>query len=145
MKKFCIAINSREIQDSQSTCYGSIEIGDFKEDFKINTSFWTPDEYVENWRKSITWLLKGNHKSCLITSITDPQDSTYLFWWPMYRVDQKVIIQNGILFFDQLQQPLDIENPHSSVLERETISEEGLPISEWETDIEGMITFLERI
>ena len=54
----------------------------------------------------------------------------------MYRVDQKVIIQNGILFFDQLQQPLDIENPHSSVLERETISEEGLPISEWETDIE---------
>jgi hypothetical protein len=40
-------------------------------------------------------------------------------------------LQNHLLFYEQLSRPFSIENPYSSVRDRETISKDGDRISEW--------------
>jgi CdiI N-terminal domain len=76
--------------------------------------------------------------------MVDPATATYIFGWPMYRVNENVFIQNHILFFDQLQSPFDERNPFSSVPERQTTNEDGDGISEWSVRINELEEFLTK-
>ncbi len=145
MKNFLIEVNSKKTSELENLCYGYIQIGDFHENFEMNTSFWNPKEYVNHWGKAISRLLCNEEKSCLITSLSNPQHANFIFWWPMYRHEDKVFIQNGVLFLDELSEPFIPSNPYNNIPSRETISEDGEPISEWEINIDALKDYMVSI
>jgi hypothetical protein len=124
--------------------YGRIQIGSFSELFLASLVFWTKVDYERHWLRSIQRIIDGQSKSCLITSNVNPKDADYIFWWPCYRIEDNVVFHNQILFFDQLEEPFDLENPYKSVSERETLSEDGEPISEWSIPVSCLLQFLQR-
>lgn len=138
MATFQISIINKKNKTVEEIEHGIIQIGGFQEKFKISTSFWSLENYVEHWKKSILRTINGSQKSCLITSLYDPQNANFLFWWLLYRNKNKVFIQNAILFFDQLKEPFDLKNPYTSIPPREIITDDGLTISEWSIDIDDL-------
>jgi|SRR5262245_37081281 len=121
---------------------GVIQIGSFQERFIASLMYWKTDDYNRHWKQAIERILHLSDVSCLITSMTDPTTGDHIFWWPMYRVNDQVFIQNHILFIDQLQYQLDERNPFSSVTERQIIDEDGNRISEWSVQINELEEFL---
>ena len=123
---------------------GVIQIGSFQERFTSSLIYWSADDYKRHWRQAVQRILHSFDASCLITSMVDPATGNHIFWWPMYRVNERVFIQNHVLFFDQLQSPFDERNPFSSVTERQTIDEDGNRISEWSVRIDDLEEFLKK-
>jgi hypothetical protein len=77
----------------------------------------------------------------------DPQTANFIQWWPLYRLDDTVHVQNQILFMDALPGPLLPHDPYVHVAERRTVSEDGSPISEWRVpvaDVEHFLTHVAR-
>jgi CdiI N-terminal domain len=121
---------------------GVIQIGSFQERFIASLMYWSADDYKRHWKQAIKRILHSSDVSCLITSMVNPITGNHIFWWPMYRMNGHVFIQNHILFFDQLQSQFDERNPFSSVTERQTIDEDGNRISEWSVQINELEEFL---
>jgi contact-dependent growth inhibition (CDI) system CdiI-like immunity protein len=121
---------------------GIIQIGSYQERFIASLMYWSADDYRCHWKQAIERILNSSDVSCLITSMVDPTARNHIFWWPMYRENNTVFIQNCILFFDQLQSPFDERNPFSSVTERQTIDEDDNRISEWSVQINELEEFL---
>ncbi len=137
---FCeCAVKSR----SEFLTTGRIQIGDFVESFETSLHFWTVDDYRSHWRSAIKRLVDGRDKSGLITSIHDPKKSSFLVWWPCYRVGDQIVFQNQWLFFEQLPEPFDLAHPYRSVDDRE-IGTEDSPISEWTAPIAWLVEFIHR-
>jgi hypothetical protein len=122
--------------------YGLITLGSFQERFIALTTLWTAEAYKAHWREAVRRVVETGADSCLITSVHDPSESHMLFWWPMYRAGDRVRVQNGILFFDQLDRPFRIENPYASVPPRRTVTEDGDILSEWEVSLPDLRRFL---
>ena len=59
----------------------------------------------------------------------------------MYRVGETVFLQNHLLFFDQLARPFSIDDPYSSLKDRETVDEDGNRISEWSVNFSEIESF----
>ncbi|MCY0938053.1 hypothetical protein [Streptomyces sp. H34-S4] len=122
---------------------GRITVGDFVESFYMDLSYWSIDEYERSWRDSIQLILDGEERdSCLIVSITNPEASNFIFSWPLYRRGEDVIIQNSIIFLDELERDFDPLEPWSSVRPRLTVDEDGNSISEWRTSVSAVRDFL---
>jgi CdiI N-terminal domain len=124
--------------------FGVIQIGSFQERFIASLMYWGADDYKRHWKQAIERVLHSSDVSCLITSMVDPATATFIFWWPMYRVNENVFIQHQILFFDQLQSPFDERTPFSFVSKRQTINEDGERISEWSVRINELEEFLTK-
>jgi hypothetical protein len=121
---------------------GVIQIGSFQERFIASLMYWSADDYKRQWKQVIGRILYSSDVSYLITSMVDPTTGNHIFWWPMYRENGTVFIQNHIMFFDQLQSPFDERNPFSSVADRQTLDEDGNRISEWSVQINELEEFL---
>jgi hypothetical protein len=83
-------------------------------------------------------ILEGRNKSAFITTMYDPTTANFIFWWVMYLVGNDVYIQNHVLFMDELDEPFDESDFIKFVPERETVTEDGEPISEWKVSIEDI-------
>jgi contact-dependent growth inhibition (CDI) system CdiI-like immunity protein len=123
---------------------GVIQIGSFQERFIASLMYWSADEYKRHWKQAIERIFHSSKDSCLITSMADPASASFIVWWPMYRVNEIVFIQNQILFFDQLQTPFDERSPYSFVPKRRIMNEDGESISEWSVRIDELEEFLTR-
>lgn len=123
-------------------CLGLIKIGTFEERFAASLMYWNADDYISHWSQAVARIVHSSPTSCLITSIVDPANSKFLFWWPMYRIGKTVFIQNQILFLDQLKSSFNVQDPFIHVPDRKTINMEGQKISEWSTAIKDMEFFL---
>ncbi|MEV7112503.1 hypothetical protein [Streptomyces anulatus] len=122
---------------------GRITVGDFAESFYMDLSYWSIDEYERSWRDSIQVIFDGEERdSCLIASITNPEASNFIFCWPLYRRGEGVIVQNSIIFLDELERNFDPLEPWSSVRSRLTVDEDGNSISEWRTSVSAVRDFL---
>jgi len=142
MSLFYLSITAEKHLESATTRFGTIQIGDFKENFEIDLSFWSLDQYVDHWKQSLARLIEGETKSCLLTSLSDPAEANFFYWWPMYREGNKIFVQNGVLFLDEAKDSFTPENPYQSIPERETISEDGELISEWEISVNTLRDYL---
>jgi hypothetical protein len=128
--------------DDPVIALGRIEIGDFSEHFRIVTSYWDRVAYETQWKTAIRHLLDGATNSCLIQSMGNPALATYLFWWPMYRLEGDVVaVQNHILFLEELSEPFDPGDPYRFIHARETVDEDGDRISEWQTTLTDLAEF----
>lgn len=121
---------------------GRIRIDEFREEFETSLEFWSPADYRRQWSRALEGLVAGGDRSALITSITDPQTANFIFWWPLYRVDEDIVIQNGVLLLDELTGPFDPERCEAFVPEREQTGESGEQISEWRTSLAEIRDFL---
>lgn len=122
---------------------GRITIGDFSEGFFASLTYWDIDEYERSWAASVRHALASEEAdSVLITSITEPSTSNFVFSWPLHRRGDVVYVQNAIIFLDELSTPFDPRQPWLSVNPRETVTEDGDHISEWRTSADALRTFL---
>ncbi|SFC82503.1 hypothetical protein SAMN05421773_106174 [Streptomyces aidingensis] len=124
---------------------GTIRIGEFTEAFRASLAYWSADDYRRSWRLAYHRLESADDAiSCLITSITDPATSNFVFCWPLYREGEQVFVQNSVIFLDELTEAFDPEAPWASVGPRETITEDGDEISEWHTSMDALRAFFRR-
>jgi hypothetical protein len=130
------------IEPSGTASLGLIEIGPFQERFKASLTYWNADDYQRHWGQAVARIVQSSTTSCLISSMYDPKNANFIVWYPMYRVDDTVFIQNQILFLDELPLPFDENDPFSSVPERRTTSDRGELLSEWSVPLEDLKTFL---
>ncbi len=124
------------------TRLGEIMLGDHLEKFEAVTSFWNAEDYQKHWKQAIERIVHGEEKSCLITSMDDPNIANFIFWWPIYREGNRVFIQNQVLFLDDERISFNPIDPFASIKDRETLTESGLPISEWEFALIDLEQFL---
>lgn len=117
---------------------GKLEIGGFSEGFHAPISHWDRKQYLSQWMKGFEAILEDSNKSAFITAMYDPTKANFIFWWVMYLVGSDVYIQNHVLLMDELDEPFDEFDFQKFVPERETVTEDGEPISEWKVSIDDV-------
>ena len=129
-----------------SLLVGEIALGDFSDRFESSLEHWNRLDYENHWQESVQRVLQQGKSSCLISSITNPASANFIFWWPIYVLDDMSIrIQNQMLFLEECEPTFDEKRPFMSLRTRETMSEDGFPISEWRVtpnDLSSWLTAL---
>jgi hypothetical protein len=140
---FLINLTDQEFVDGDERFQvGDIQIGEFHETFMASLSYWTKLDYLIQWKVALTRICNGNDKSCLITSMFDPSIANFIFWWTLYLDENTVHIQNQILFLNLLDKPFLELNPYEFIRTRETVTDEGDKISEWDVDVDDIKVYL---
>ncbi|MGE0784792.1 MAG: hypothetical protein AB7S26_03815 [Sandaracinaceae bacterium] len=121
----------------------TIKIGDFCEQFPVSTVYWTPEQYLGQWRQALEELAAGSPKGCMIASVEDPDVvGSKAFLWIFYRDESDVVFQNMLLFLDDWRP--DLTETASGLSDwtppREVVSEDGQRISEWRVPFSGLTT-----
>jgi len=117
----------------------------FIENFEMEMRFWNSEQYQKQWREAVTMLVKGSRdKTCLFTSIFNPEYSNFFNCWILYRFKENVLIHNNLLFLDQLEKPFDLQNPYDALPEYQRITEDGEAISEWSVTVKDLEAWLTR-
>jgi hypothetical protein len=144
-EEFSITIDPGDVHQDQTAmteARGVIQIGDFRETFLANLAYWSADDYRRSWRESFTVLdAESPSTSCMVTSITEPEASNFIFCWPLYRIGESVFVHNSIIFLEELEERFDPAAPWRSVRPRETVNEDGHRISEWRTTMTALRQF----
>ena len=78
---------------------GKITIGDFVERFALQPGYWTPAQYRENWRRSLTHLVRGGRRAALMTWMSDPRIGGHFRAWILYRSGGFAYIQERLFVF----------------------------------------------
>ncbi|WEO94959.1 hypothetical protein A6P39_013570 [Streptomyces sp. FXJ1.172] len=109
----------------------------------MDLSYWDVAQYQASWVRALK-VLEGadDAVSCLISSITDPANSNFIFCWPLYRSGSVVHVQNSIIFLEEIANEFTAEEPWRFVEPRSTVDEDGHEISEWQTTIDEIREFL---
>ncbi|MEC4016972.1 hypothetical protein [Streptomyces sp. H27-D2] len=79
----------------------------------------------------------------MTSSITGPENSNFIFCWPLYRSGEDVYVRNSIIFLDELDGRFDPEEPENFMGARHAVNEDGDRISEWSTGLAEISRFLE--
>ena len=132
-------------ESAAPSAHGLITIGNFKEGFYSSLLHWSRAQYEDQWSNAVRDLLNGSVRSALITNFLRPDAASNLEWWPMFREGEIVYLQNHLLFFDQLESPFSPASPVASLRDRETLNENGYPISEWSIPVNHLTQFLESL
>lgn len=123
--------------------WGRIELGDFQERFLANLSAWSVRDYETHWKEQLACLLTGAERIALITLFQRPADNAHLEWWALYREGKTVHAQNQIRIFEEhIVGPFSLECALNSLSDRQTVSDEGDKISEWQIEIGDIERFL---
>ncbi len=115
---FSINFTGELVGDNHEKCQiGEIKIAKFYETF-CPLSYWSKDQYLEQWKNGLRRLCNRNHKSCLITSMYNPKFANFIVWWTFYLDGNTICVQNQILFLEQLDEPFNELNPYASIDDR---------------------------
>ncbi|MFI7012676.1 hypothetical protein [Streptomyces sp. NPDC050164] len=125
---------------------GRITVREFEESFPMDLTYWSVEKYRASWSQALRVLeRRDDATSCLISSITDPSTSNFVFCWPLYRSQDLVYVQDSIIFLEGLDEDFDPDEPWRFVEPRSTVAEEGHEISEWQTTVDEVRDFLHRV
>ena len=139
---FFIDLLEEPAPEGESVRSGLITIGSYRERFIAPIHYWDESQYRRHWQTALTGIVAGSSKSALITSMYEPASANFIFWWPMYRLDDTVYFQNQILFLGELETPFDPNDPFRFVRERTIVNSDGEQISEWSAPITDLESFL---
>jgi hypothetical protein len=128
--------------DAETEIVGKIRLGDFEEYFAANATFWSADEYRAQWKEGLSRVCDGFERSCVLTSVSNPETANYFQTWPIYRFGSEVIFQNRLLMLDQLDEPFLFSGLYDFVLPYRTTSEDGAPLSPWKIPVRAIQEFL---
>lgn len=118
----------------------SIIIDEFSEMMNIPLSYWNIMDYKNSWRNSLEEGLESKKHATLAVSMYDPENSNFIFTWVLYFLDDEVFVQNNILFLDECP-GFTPETINSFTEPRTTHNEDGMKISEWNTDLKSVLNF----
>jgi hypothetical protein len=128
---------------NQHVLRGCITLGDFAEEFESSLSYWRQADYEQQWREAAKRIESREARSAFIVDMYNPSQTPFIMWWPIWRNDKIIFVQNQLLLFDQLVVAFNEANPYIHIGERTTENEEGQRISQWQvslSDIEDFIT-----
>ncbi|MBV9025015.1 MAG: hypothetical protein JO362_14775 [Streptomycetaceae bacterium] len=141
--RFNIKFTGETAEDDDLVAVGEITLGEDWERFHAPIDYWSTRDYEQSWRIALNRLVDGEEVSCLITSMFEAKYSNFLTIWPLYRIGNQVHVQNELLFPEDLDKPFNASEPWLSVGPRETVSDDGRPISEWVVSLDEVRRFLE--
>ena len=121
---------------------GSLLLGEATEDFLSNLSLWGKAEYELHWKKELEALVNGSHKIALVVSYNDPEASSNLEIWRVYRDGDWAHFQNQLFWYSRLPERFDIDEMSRYIQERSVASAEGDSYSEWSVPIRNIQAFL---
>jgi hypothetical protein len=132
-------------ETEERSAYGLITLGAFKERFISSLEYWDIGQYELHWKRAILRILQLESASCLITSLTDPRTANFIVWWPMYRIEEQVYVQNQILFLESLSKAFNENDPFGHLGPRKSVNADGEKLSEWSVPIKEVESFLRAI
>ncbi len=121
---------------------GHLVLGTSIEDFLANLSLWSKVDYESHWIRELEALLDGNLKVALVVSYDNPEASSNLEIWRVYRDGEMAHFQNQLLPYSQLPKKFDISEMSQHIQDRVVITAEGNKISEWDVAIRDIESFL---
>ena len=135
-------IREPQIEFGELAARGRISLGDFSEEFVSPVVFWTVDDYRMQWCEAAERLLNGYEMSCFVAAMRESPLDGPLFLWPAYKEGEAVHFQYQLLLPELVTGSFDAMNPYAQVSERQTLSDDGEPISEWQVSIGDISRFL---
>lgn len=139
-------ISEPEIWEGELRCFGEMIIGDSQETFYMSLSFWTVEDYRQQWKLALKRIIESKKDTVLMQSMGDPETTRFFFWWTIYyEGEHEIYIHNNLIDLKELKSPLDLNNPYIHIDPRITVTEEGEPIVEWKTTISELKEFLEKL
>ena len=124
---------------------GLLMLGEHEETFVAHTDTWSEEQYIRHWRLALGRVLDGR-SSALVTDMRTPAQSSHLVWWPVWKVRNKLVFHNQLLFFAKHNvegENVDIERLYGLVGTHSSPKQESLPVSEWQVAVEDIEKFLE--
>lgn len=118
----------------------SMIIDEFSEMMNIPLSYWNINDYKDNWRSSLGEGLANKKHAALAVSMYEPVNTNFIFTWVLYFSGDVVFVQNSILFLDECP-GFTPETINCFTEPRTTHNEDGMKISEWNTDLKSVISF----
>ena len=146
MKKFKIEVISKRAEkiDGLVSYWGRITIGNFSERFVLSVDSWSLNDYKQQWADGLE-LIKSNYVSCLVVLAQNLRTNPLIEMWTLYKERKTVFIQNQLFnreIIRELNLSVDLSNFDTKMAyqlvaatPRETLTEEGEKISEWNVDI----------
>lgn len=83
MAGFSITFTGATAEGDPTVAVGEIRLGQYRESFHAVIGFWSTQDYEASWTAALRRLLAGGVASCLVTSLTDPRDATFVTTWPL--------------------------------------------------------------
>ncbi len=121
-----------------------IIIDDFNEKLNIPISYWGLSDYKQSWLKSLESGLANKDHAVLAVSMYEPGKSNFIFVWVIYFEEKNAYLQNRIIFLDE--HPNFMPDKINEFIEpRTTHNEDGMKISEWNTDLDSVRYFYNRL
>lgn len=77
---------------------GVLHLSGCDEFFVLPLSYWTRNQYIENWKSSIAHGLGVGRNTAIITSMRNQKLSNFVSVWAFYHGGQEVYVQNRIIF-----------------------------------------------
>lgn len=127
MAGFSITFIGATAENDPAAAVREIQFGEYHEPFHTVAGDWSIQDYEASWAAALRRLLAGDTVSALVTSLTDPQEVSFVTTWPLYRDQEEAFVQNQILFLDELHTPFAPDAPWESADARATVDEEGRP------------------
>jgi hypothetical protein len=118
---------------------GEIRIGHYRETLYIPLDWWDIATYESQWKQAID-RLRYHDTSCLVVAINNPYKRCYIEWWLLYKINNKIYIQNHIIINEVCSEFIGNElftqiSCYDFIPERgASYDEQGNKISEWVVD-----------
>jgi hypothetical protein len=136
-------ISNPQIEFGELASRGQITLGEFSEEFVAPLVFWTVDEYRKQWREAAKRILNSYENSCFVTAMRKSPFDGAIFLWPAYKDGEAVHVQQKLVLPGTVEGSFDPLNPHAQVTKRQTLSEDGKLISEWQVSVEDFAHYLD--
>ncbi|WP_407579735.1 hypothetical protein [Citrobacter koseri] len=130
--------------DGELVSPATIVIDEFKEMMNIPLTYWSIDDYKLSWLRSLEDGLATKKHAALAVSMYEPKNINFIFTWILYFQGDMAFIQNKVLFLDECD-GFTASRINDFVQPRSILTEEGVKISEWVTDIDSIIIFYKTL
>ncbi|WP_286900114.1 hypothetical protein [Achromobacter sp. UBA2119] len=124
---------------------GKVEIDDYSEVFFASADYWSRDDYLENWKRSLAEGFLGEGHCALITSMHNPVSSNFVFYWAVYFEGEVAYVQNSVLFLSDLHEEFDPNSINRYVAARSEVNEDGVAISQWSVSRKSVLNFYKSL
>jgi hypothetical protein len=124
-----------------------IIMDDFREKFFISLEYWQEADYITQWKEGLQKITVEKAKqSLLVADIGKPKRDRYIATWAMYREGSVVFVQNTHLRINQKSRKLLKKREYKFIYDllqpRQTLTQSGNPISEWQISVSSLEAFL---
>ncbi|HEV2601331.1 MAG TPA: hypothetical protein VGT41_03465 [Candidatus Babeliales bacterium] len=145
MKKFLIHVLDRTPLDSEGVkyCLGEIQIGSFKETFRMPLDFWSIEQYEEQWKEGIE-RLKTYDTSCLVMMVQGPgpEMQPWAKLWMIYNVGGEIYMKDAIILSSYFKKVYK-DRPFTPQTCYSLISKRGDGAQKWDVDLQDLLRFVD--